>query len=119
MTLRTFLQKNTGNTTVNNWAVSLEDYQLKFEYIKGVKNNLADTMSCLVNLDPDLMLPPEPQGQEFRKPVCALPKGNGEGDHKTDIIFVMAQDLVQDKDPIKVQDRVPWETSDDELKQAQ
>ena len=56
-------------TAVNNWAVSIEDYQLKFEYIKGVKNTLADTMSRLVQLDPDMALPPEPDGQQFGKPL--------------------------------------------------
>ena len=65
--LRRFLLKNTKNATVNNWAVSIEDYQLKFEYIKGVKNTLADTMSHLVQLDPDVALPPEPNGQQFGK----------------------------------------------------
>ena len=55
--------------TVNNWAMSMEDYQLKFEYIKGVKNTLADTMSHLVQLDPDVALPPEPDGQQFGKPL--------------------------------------------------
>ena len=68
MPLRKFLLKNTKNTTVNNWAVGIEDYNLKFEYIKGVKNTLADTMSCLVCLDPDMALPPKPDGQEFGKP---------------------------------------------------
>ena len=63
------LTENTKNVTVNNWAVSIEDYQLKFEYIKGVKNTLADTMSCLVQLDPDVALPPEPDGQQFGKPL--------------------------------------------------
>ena len=53
MPLCRFLLKNTKNAMVNNWAVSIEDYQLKFEYIKGVKNTLADTMSHLVQLDPD------------------------------------------------------------------
>ena len=74
MPLRRFLLKNTKNTTVNNWAVSIEDYQLKFEYIKGVKNTLADTMSRLVQLDPDVALPPEPEGQQFGK----LLQGGGE-----------------------------------------
>ena len=69
MPLRRFLLKNTKNTMVNNWAVSIEDYQLKFEYIKGVKNTLADTMSCLVQLDPDVVLTPEPDGQQFGKPL--------------------------------------------------
>ena len=58
MPLRKFLLKNTKNATVNNWAVGIEDYNLKFEYIKGVKNTLADTMSRLVCLDPNAALPP-------------------------------------------------------------
>ena len=37
MPLRQFLLKNTKNVPVNNWAVSIKDYQLKFEYIKGEK----------------------------------------------------------------------------------
>ena len=41
MPLRKFLMKNTKNATLNNWAVAIEDYNLKFEYIKGVKNTLA------------------------------------------------------------------------------
>ena len=57
MPLRKFLMKNTKNATVNNWAVAIEDYNLKFEYIKEIKNTLADTMSCLVQLDPDTALP--------------------------------------------------------------
>ena len=69
MPLHRFLLKNTKNMTVNNWAVSIEDYQLIFEYIKGVKNTLADTMSHLVQLDPDVALPPEPDGQQFGKPM--------------------------------------------------
>ena len=67
MLLHRFLLKNTKNATVNNWAVSIEDYQSKFEYIKGVKNTLADTMSCLVHWDSDVALPPEPDGQQFGK----------------------------------------------------
>ena len=69
MPLHRFLLKNTKNTTVNNWAMSIEDYQLKFEYIKGVKNTLADTMSRLFKLDPDVGLPPDPDGQQFGKPL--------------------------------------------------
>ena len=69
MLLHRFLLKNTKDATVDNWAVSIKDYELKFEYIKGVKNTLADTMSCLVQLDPDVALPPEPDGQQFGKPL--------------------------------------------------
>ena len=35
----------------------------------GVKNTLADTMNRLVQLDPDVALPPEPDGQQFGKPL--------------------------------------------------
>ena len=75
MPLRKFLMKNTKNATVNNWAVAIEDYNLKFEYIKGVKNTLADTMSRLMCLDPDTALPPEPDHEEFGKP-----KGKGQAE---------------------------------------
>ena len=85
MPLCRFLLKNTKNTTVNNWAVSIEDYQLKFEYIKGVKNTLADTMSRLVQLDPDVALPPEPDGQQFGKPL------QGGGETATDSDYLVEQ----------------------------
>ena len=45
--LKKFLQKNTLNSKVNNWAVKISPYRIKFEYIKGIKNTLADTMSRL------------------------------------------------------------------------
>ena len=43
--LKRFLHKNTQNIKVDNWAVELETYSLKFEYIQGIKNTLADTLS--------------------------------------------------------------------------
>ena len=45
--LKKFLHKNTLNTKVNNWAVEISPYKIHFEYIKGIKNTLADTMSRL------------------------------------------------------------------------
>ena len=63
--LKKFLKQNTMNTKVNNWAVELEAYNLKFEYIKGIKNTLADTLSRLIEIDPDVALPTEPPGTEF------------------------------------------------------
>ena len=53
------------NTKVNNWAVELKSYSLKFEYIKGIKNTLTDTLSRLLEIDPDVALPAEPPGTEF------------------------------------------------------
>ena len=36
--LKKFLHKNTRNIKVDNWAVELDTYNLKFEYIQGIKN---------------------------------------------------------------------------------
>ena len=62
--------KNTKNDKVNNWGVELASkYTLKFEYVKGIKNTLADTMSRLVILDPDIVLVKEQEGYQFGKQV--------------------------------------------------
>ena len=37
--LKKFLNKSTMNAKVNNWAVELESYNLKFEYIQGIKKH--------------------------------------------------------------------------------
>ena len=63
--LEKFLQKNTLNSKVNNWAMELEAFNIQFDYIRGSSNILADTLSCLVVIDPDTPLTPEGQGYEF------------------------------------------------------
>ena len=63
--LKKFLKQNTMNSKVNNWAVELESYNLKFEYIQGIQNTLADTLSRLIKIDPDVTLPMEPPGTKF------------------------------------------------------
>ena len=63
--LKKFLHKNTLNTKVNNWAVEISPYRIQFEYIKGIKNTLADTMSRLIQIDPEARQNPEPEGHEF------------------------------------------------------
>ena len=63
--LKKFLNKNTLNSKVNNWAVEISPFRITFEYIKAIKNTLADTMSRLVNIDPDTKLMPEDHGCEY------------------------------------------------------
>ena len=63
--LEKFLQKNTLNSKVNNWAMELEAFNIQFDYIKGSSDILADTLSCLIKIDPDTPLTPEGQGYEF------------------------------------------------------
>ena len=65
MPLKKFLAKNTLNSKVNNWAVEILPFHITFEYIKGIKNTLADTMSRLINIDPQIQQDSEPEGYKF------------------------------------------------------
>ena len=64
--LKKFLATNTLNSKVNNRAIEMSCFRITFEYIKGIKNTLADTMSRLIDIDPQVQLEPEPEGYEFR-----------------------------------------------------
>ena len=57
--LKKFLEKNT------NWAVQLESQNITFEYIPGIRNTLADTLSRLIEMDENIKLQPEEEGKEF------------------------------------------------------
>ena len=59
------MAKNTLNSKVNNWAIEILPFRITFEYIKGIKNTLADTMSRLIDIDPQVQPEPEPEGYEF------------------------------------------------------
>ena len=63
--LKKFLAKNTLNSKVNNWAIEISPFCITFKYIKGIKNTLADTMSQLINIDPQIQQDSEPEGYEF------------------------------------------------------
>ena len=53
------------NSNVNNWAVELKSYNLKFEYIQGIQSTLPDTLSRLIEPNTDVTLPTEPPGTKF------------------------------------------------------
>ena len=63
--LKKFLAKNTLNSKVNNWAIEISPFHITLEYIKGIKNTLADTMSRLIDIDPQIQQETEPEGYEF------------------------------------------------------
>ena len=63
--LKKFLEKNTLNSKVNNWAVELESQDITFEYIPEIRNTLADTLSRLIEMDENIKLQPEEEGKEF------------------------------------------------------
>ena len=63
--LNKFLQKNTLNLHVNNWAVEIESFKIKFVHIAGRDNMITDTLSHLIDIDPDIVLEPELKDYEF------------------------------------------------------
>ena len=110
--LEKFLQKNTLNTKVNNWAVEISPYRIKFEYIKGIKITLADTMSRLVQVDPEAKLQPEQEGYEFgyhafedMEPI----------EYETNVV-----DSITSKDPIPLPgEEIKLHLEDEKLKELQ
>ena len=63
--LKKFLNKQTMNSKVNNWAVELEQFRLHLEWIPGTQNLLADSLSRLLDVVPDAQKTKEPDDQEF------------------------------------------------------
>ena len=63
--LKKFLNKQTMNSKVNNWAVELEQFRLHLEWIPGSRNLLADSLSGLLDVVPDAQKSKEPDDQEF------------------------------------------------------
>ena len=53
--LKKFLNCKTPNNTVDNWAVEIESFKIKFVHISGKDNILTDTLSRLINIDPDVV----------------------------------------------------------------
>ena len=52
--LKKFLRKMTLNNSVTNWSTGIESFNINFIHISGKANILADTLSRLIDTDPDL-----------------------------------------------------------------
>ena len=46
--------------------MEISPFKITFEYIKGIKNTIADTMSQLIQIDPDVQLVAKPEWFEYR-----------------------------------------------------
>ena len=100
--LKKFLEKNTMNAKVNNWAVELESQKIDFVFIPGIKNVLADTLSRLIEVDSDVKLPEEKEGEEFGYiPFEKLPPAQVEVCEE-----VWINEVTQDKVTLKLQDPI-------------
>ena len=63
--LKKFLNHKMLNNTVDNWTVEIESFKIKFVHISGKDNILTDTLSRLIDIDPDVVQEPEPKDYEF------------------------------------------------------
>ena len=81
--LKKFLRKMTLNDTVNNWSTEIESFNINFVHISGKDNVLADMLSRLIDIDPDLKQQPKLKDHEFGK-YCfeTLPKARGYTHHQ-------------------------------------
>ena len=76
--LKKFLRKMTLNNMVNNWSTEIESFNINFVHISGKANILADTLSRLIDTDPNLKQQPELEDHEFGKSCFeSLPKVKG------------------------------------------
>ena len=119
--LKSFLLKNTKNDKVNNWGVELASkYTLNFEYVKGIKNTLADTMSRLVTLDPDITLVKKPEGYQFGKQI-----GSDDNVAEVEVKLISLAPVVpaskpgKSVNPIPDKDILQWGISPEEIIQRQ
>ena len=65
--LKKFLRKMTLNYTVNNWTIEIESFNINFVQISGKDSVLADTLSRLIDVDPDVEQQSKLKDHEFRK----------------------------------------------------
>ena len=63
--LKKFPNKQTMNFKVNNWAVELEQFKLCLDCIPGSWNLLANSLSHLLDVDPDARQTGEAEGHKF------------------------------------------------------
>ena len=117
--LKKFLEKNTLNSKVNDWAVILESQNITFEYIPGIRNTLADTLSRLIEMDENIKLQPGEEGEEFGYfPFKELPPVTTQM-----IEEVMACEIgninIQHTDPVEVNTDIHLPLKDEKLGKLQ
>ena len=69
--LKKFLRKISLDT-VNNWSTEIESFNINFVHISRKANVLVDTLSRLIDIDPDLKQQPKLQDHEFGNTVLKL-----------------------------------------------
>ena len=117
--LKKFLEKNTLNSKVNNWAVELESQDITFEYIPGIRNTLADTLSRLIEMDENIQLQPEEEGKEFGYfPFEELPPVTTQVLEEV-IVCEIGNISIQHTDPVEINTDIQLPLKEDKLAKLQ
>ena len=117
--LKKFLEKKTLNSKVNNWAVELESQNITFEYIPGIRNTLADTLSRLIEMDENIKFQPEEEGKEFGYfPFEELPPVTTQVVEEV-IKCEIGNINIQHTDPIEINTDIHLPLKDDKLTKLQ
>ena len=109
--LKRFLEHKTKNSKVDNWSLDIAHYNLQFEYVKGIKNTLADTMSRLVQLDLTIKQEPELEGYQFGQPLKKEPA--------EEVVAMVQEGSDSENEPIPPDPKVTWGVTPTELKEMQ
>ena len=109
--LKRFLEHKTKNSKVDNWSLDIAHYNLQFEYVKGIKNTLVDTMSRLVQLDPTIKQEPELEGYQFGQPL--------KKEQVEEMVAMIWEGMDSENDPIPPDPKVTWGVTSAKLKQMQ
>ena len=109
--LKRFLEHKTKNSKVDNWSLDIAHYNLQFEYVKGIKNTLADTMSRLVQLDPAIKQEPELEGYQFGQSLKKEPV--------EEVVATIQEGMDSKNEPIPPDPKVTWGVTPTELKEMQ
>ena len=117
--LKKFLEKNTLNSKVNNWAVELESQNITFEYIPRIRNTLANTLSRLIEMDENIKLQPQEEGKEFGYfPFEELPPVTTQVVEEV-IKCEIGNINIQHTDPIEINTDIHLPLKDDKLAKLQ
>ena len=109
--LKRFTEHKTKNSKVDNWSLDIAHYNLQFEYVKGIKNTLADTMSRLVQLDPAIKQEPELERYQFGQPFQKEPA--------EEVVATVQEGTDSENEPIPPDPKVTWGVTPAELKEMQ
>ena len=97
----------------------MESQNITYEYIPGIRNTLADTLSRLIEMDENIKLQPEEEGKEFRYfPFEELPPVTTQVVEEV-IECEIGNINIQHTDPVEINTDIQLPLKDDKLAKLQ